>query len=219
MSTLDINTDVDTIIDINATTSSPSKSLGDSIDRLFDALLGVAPRAIRDPISHAYISATFGYNFKNLDLLNEAFDTTGFYPARPDKTKRMALIGDSVIQTILVRDRFPTGQTKGMQTVELTCMFMTRLTRFTIGAGNLMLQAIASNAKMAQVARRIGLGGHLVLNPGLRAHEPSDYMLATALEVVFGAINSESGESASVVRAAMNQIGLTAASKDEENAM
>jgi dsRNA-specific ribonuclease len=47
---------------------------------------------------------------------------------------------------------------------------------------------------------------------------PSPYMLATALEAVFGAIYEDCGGNLSVIRAAMNKIGLTIASKDEAKA-
>jgi hypothetical protein len=40
---------------------------------------------------------------------------------------------------------------------------------------------------------------------------PTDYMLATAMEAVLGAIDVDSGEDAGAVRDAMVKIGLTAA--------
>jgi hypothetical protein len=104
----------------------PSKPHSKSTDILFEIRLKVAPRAIRDPISKAYIHATFGYRFKNLDLLNEAFDASDAYPEWPDMNKNMALIGDKIIDLILLNDWKLTGQTKtkGKQTVTLTCMLM-----------------------------------------------------------------------------------------------
>jgi hypothetical protein len=111
----------------------PSEPLSNSTDCLFDAYLKVAPRAIRDPNSRAYISATFGYDFKNLDLLEQALDASGIYPNRPGQNKRMAMIGDSVIHTALIRDwlpwvrNFPTGQTIGKQILTRK-LLMTRLT-------------------------------------------------------------------------------------------
>jgi hypothetical protein len=105
----------------------PSKSLSNSTDCIYDTYLKVAPRAIRDPISKAYIRATFGYRFKNLDLLEEAFDASSFYPDHPDMNKNMALVGDKIIDLILLNDWDRTGQTKtkGKQIVTLTCMLMT----------------------------------------------------------------------------------------------
>jgi hypothetical protein len=106
----------------------PSKPLSNSTDILFEVHLKVAPRAIRDPISKAYIIATFGYRFTNLDLLDEAFDASSVYPDRPDSNKRMAVIGDKVIDLILQSDWFPTGQPKGKQIATRTCISMIRLT-------------------------------------------------------------------------------------------
>jgi dsRNA-specific ribonuclease len=71
---------------------------------------------------------------------------------------------------------------------------------------------------MTQIARRIGLGKHLVLHLSQRRQGPSPYMLATALEAVFGAIYKDYGGKLDVVKAAMNKIGLTVASKDEAKA-
>jgi dsRNA-specific ribonuclease len=201
----------------------PSKPHSKSTDILFDTYLRVAPRAIRDPISRAYISATFGYNFKNLDLLEQALDASGIYPDRPGQNKRMAMVGDSVIHTVLICDwlpwvgNFPPGQTIGKQ-IFTRMLLTTRLTWFIIGNCSDMLSAVESNANMAQVARRIGLDGHLVLRPSQRPGGPSPYMLATALEAVFGAINIDCGRDESVISAAMNKIGLTVASKDEAKA-
>jgi hypothetical protein len=111
----------------------PSKPHSKSTDILFDTYLRVAPRAIRDPISRAYISTTLGYDFKNLDLLEQALDASGIYPNRPGQNKRMAMIGDSVIRAALIRDwlpwegNFPTGQTIGKQ-ILTRMLLMTRLT-------------------------------------------------------------------------------------------
>jgi hypothetical protein len=106
----------------------PSKPLSNSTDILFEVHLKVAPRAIRNPISKAYIRATSSYYFKNLDLLDEAFDASSVYPDRPDSNKRMAVIGDKVIDLILQNDWFPTGQPKGKQIATRTCISMIRLT-------------------------------------------------------------------------------------------
>jgi hypothetical protein len=66
-------------------------------------------RAIRD---FEFIRDTFGYTFKNLDLLDEALDTTGLY--RPQSNQSLALIGDSILQLTIYRDWYPSRQLKGM---------------------------------------------------------------------------------------------------------
>jgi hypothetical protein len=68
-------------------------------------------RAVRD---FEFIRDTFGYTFKNLDLLDEALDTTGLY--RPQSNQSLALIGDSVLQLTIYRDWYPSRQLKGMWT-------------------------------------------------------------------------------------------------------
>lgn len=64
-----------------------------------------------------YIHDTFGYTFKNLDLLNEAFDTTGVH--RPQSNQSLALIGDSVLQLTIYRDWYPSRQLKGMSAINM----------------------------------------------------------------------------------------------------
>jgi hypothetical protein len=43
------------------------------------------------------------------DTTSKTLISLSIYPDRPGQNKRMAMIGDSLIQTILVRDWFPTG--------------------------------------------------------------------------------------------------------------
>jgi hypothetical protein len=68
-------------------------------------------RAVRD---FEFIRDTFGYTFKNLDLLDEALDTTGLY--RPQSNQSLALIGDSILQLTIYRDWYPSRQLKGIRT-------------------------------------------------------------------------------------------------------
>jgi hypothetical protein len=59
-----------------------------------------------------FIRDTFGYTFKDLNLLDEALDTTGLY--RPQSNQSLALIGDSILQLTIYRDWYPSRQLKGM---------------------------------------------------------------------------------------------------------
>jgi hypothetical protein len=60
--------------------------------------------------SHAFIQATFGYIFKDVNLINEALDATRLY--QPDSNKSLAMIGDSVLQTNIIREWYPTFQSR-----------------------------------------------------------------------------------------------------------
>lgn len=66
-------------------------------------------RAVRD---FEFIRDTFGYTFKDLNLLDEALDTTGLF--RPQSNQSLALIGDSILQLTIYRDWYPSRQLKGM---------------------------------------------------------------------------------------------------------
>lgn len=62
-----------------------------------------------------FIRNTFGYSFNDLNLLDEALDATGLL--RVDSNQSLALIGDSVLQTIIYRDWYPRRQPKGLSIV------------------------------------------------------------------------------------------------------
>lgn len=66
-------------------------------------------RVVRD---FEFIRDTFGYTFKDLNLLDEALDTTGLY--RPQSNQSLALIGDSILQLTIYRDWYPSRQLKGI---------------------------------------------------------------------------------------------------------
>jgi hypothetical protein len=59
-----------------------------------------------------FVRDTFGYTFKDLSLLFEALDTTSTYRAQSNQS--LALIGDSILQTTIYRDWYPSKQLKGM---------------------------------------------------------------------------------------------------------
>jgi hypothetical protein len=62
--------------------------------------------------AHASISATFGYDFKKLDLLKEALDTTDIY--YPEANERLAMLGKSLINLNLLHDWFPSNEPEGI---------------------------------------------------------------------------------------------------------
>lgn len=62
-----------------------------------------------------FIRPAFGYSFNDLSLLDEALDTTGLL--RVGSNQSLALIGDSIIQTIIYRDWYPSRQPKGLSFV------------------------------------------------------------------------------------------------------
>ena len=93
------------------TVTTSSKRKQSSVDAQEQALESSKkkPRRLND---FEYIRDTFGYTFKDLNLLDEALDTTGAYRAQSNQS--LALIGDSILQTIIYRDWYPSKQLKGM---------------------------------------------------------------------------------------------------------
>lgn len=66
--------------------------------------------------AQVFIFNTFGYHFNNVNFLNETLDTAGMY--RASSNQSLALIGDSVLQTNIYRDWYPTRQPKGKSSVK-----------------------------------------------------------------------------------------------------
>ena len=92
------------------TVTTSSKRKQSSVDAQEQALeSSKKPRRLND---FEYIRNTFGYTFKDLNLLDEALDTTSAYRAQSNQS--LALIGDSILQTIIYRDWYPSKQLKGM---------------------------------------------------------------------------------------------------------
>ncbi|USW56406.1 Putative ribonuclease III domain-containing protein [Septoria linicola] len=136
------------------------------------------------------IEELFTYKTKNLDLLREALyaggpTTIGGRSLR-EANKNIALIGDSVLKTVLVTDSWEAGMMKGPSTDR---------TSFVL-----------SNANLDVVGRAQGLERFLVLNDIYQKVSP--YMVATAVEAIFGAIYYDSGMDAKVVRRGMLAFGL-----------
>lgn len=61
---------------------------------------------------HAFILRVTGYSFHNSILLKEALDTNNFHS--PEANRRLAMIGTSRIQDVILDDWFSTGAPTGM---------------------------------------------------------------------------------------------------------
>jgi hypothetical protein len=66
----------------------------------------------RTPTAFEFIRNTFGHTLNDLRLLKEALDTTGTY--RPQSNQSLALIGNSILQTTIYREWYPSKQLKGL---------------------------------------------------------------------------------------------------------
>lgn len=77
-----------------------------------------------------------------------------------------------------------------------------------VGVGNNLVSTVGSNARLAQTAREIGLGNHVILHPG-HWGPISERTLATTLEALLGAIYLDSGKDMNEVKTSMTMLGLT----------
>jgi hypothetical protein len=63
---------------------------------------------------------TSGYTLRNTNLLIEALNTTGLY--RPGSNQSLALVSDSILQTIVSQDWYPSKEPQGASTKAQTCL-------------------------------------------------------------------------------------------------
>ena len=107
-----INVAYDSTVKVTSTTTSTTaKRKQTSNDPQEESQESPKKRA-RTPTGFEFIRDTFGYTFHDLTLLKEALDTTGIY--RPQSNQSLALIGDSILQTTIYRDWYPSKQLKGV---------------------------------------------------------------------------------------------------------
>ncbi|CZT20950.1 uncharacterized protein RCC_06811 [Ramularia collo-cygni] len=138
--------------------------------------------------AQAFITESFGYSIQDAALVHEAIDTTGLCRIySTEANKRLAMVGDKALESTIISAWYPTGAPRG----ECSSQVQTRL----------------RNENLADVAETLGLDRYLILHPG-QLGRVSRKTLATGLEAIFGAIYRDSGEQISVVREAMDFVGI-----------
>lgn len=111
-----------------------------------------------------------------------------FEVLRADSNSRLAMLGDKALGLALIDNWRVTGESKGTATR--------------------ILQGVASNANLGEVASRAGLEPHVVANPG-HLGPILHRTLATAVEAILGALWVDSGKDIQAIKDAMTNMGLT----------
>ena len=120
------------------------------------------------------LECKLGYVFKQRELLTRALTHRS---AGADNLERLEFLGDAALGFVVARELFASA--RDAQEERLT----------------LMRASLVKGETLAEVARVIGLGGHLNLGEGERKTGGADRasILADALEAVFGAIACDGG--------------------------
>ncbi|KAJ5993196.1 hypothetical protein N7451_008920 [Penicillium sp. IBT 35674x] len=140
-----------------------------------------------------------GHHFHAQGLLEEALEESGLASAG---NERLALIGDKVLDLMLLRRWYREGNTTGMPTpsrMDTTLMYAEQ--------GTSLLQTYACNKQLTSTARDLNLQRFIHPRPDLERNIP-DSTLATTVEAIVGAVWLDSNEDVQQVDEAMEKIGL-----------
>ena len=131
------------------------------------------------------LQSSLGYRFKALALLDEALTHSSLVneqkTALPQHNERLEFLGDAVLSLVMSE------------------YLASALPRSSEGTLSKLKAQVVSEASLAQVARRLGLGEHLKLGRGEDRSKgrEKDSLLADALEAVLAAVHLDGGFEAS----------------------
>lgn len=158
--------------------------------------------------ARVFIKDVFGYHIQNSDLIYEAIDATGLNEHFSiEKNKRLAMIGDKVLDLAIITNWYPTQARCGKYTSP--ALHTELATDQCVGVVSNMMQRRVNNDNLASVARRIRLDTILVPHPGQGM--VNDKAMSTGIEAVFGAIYQDEpdpGKKLSMVKRAMRSVGI-----------
>ncbi|KAG7002085.1 IMP-specific 5'-nucleotidase 1 [Physcia stellaris] len=128
------------------------------------------------------------YQFNDLSLLTEALQAPGS-PIRyagtraiPDGNKRLALLGDTVLELALLEHWYEGGSPRG--------------------AGHSYTEIEGNNNRLAMVARQHGLEAYVNNDPSRRG-AVANSTLANTVEAILGAVYLDSNKDIDIVKAVM----------------
>ncbi|KAK5138036.1 hypothetical protein LTR08_005833 [Meristemomyces frigidus] len=140
--------------------------------------------------ARTYIEGFLGYTFVNIDWLEEALwaypTTLSSGKNLIDGNKSLAVVGDAVLHIIVAEQCYDQGMIRG--------------------DANNCLKLVVSNPSLGQLARAHGISQFVITNPG--TGQMSDYMRATAVEAVLGAVIKDNGYDYDVLRRAVAAFGV-----------
>ncbi|KAJ9643484.1 hypothetical protein H2199_004163 [Coniosporium tulheliwenetii] len=140
-------------------------------------------------ISIAQAQTILGYQFNNVAYLREALHAAGSGFIKDGQqilhegNKRLAVLGNAVIQLILQQDWYGSGRSRE--------------------SGNQNLSRIAASQFLADVARQSGIDLCIVPNPSQHGQPASPVLLTSTISAAIGAIWLDSANNLPVTRRVM----------------
>lgn len=155
------------------------------------------------------IETILQYHFSNSELLNEALLAAGAAASNKDiegdvqGNKRLALLGDSVLQEAVLEPWYDSAESTGGYARLWT--FLEKLT--LLAEGHNRVKNLCRNTKLSQVAQRSGVSSYITKNPCQLGLVPQE-TAASTVEALVGAVYLDSGEDISTVKKVLNAIGF-----------
>lgn len=169
----------------------------------FDSKFGDCVKHIENTIRH-----TFSNKKLCAESLNNAGPTASVYVADRQfttlpKNDRLAVYGDIVATSMLCRDWYDGGSSKGMSTAvaHLRCLLLLIIKK---AAWTAMRNDVLSNEYLAEIGFTLGLD-HCI-NKDAGTTSVSKRMMATAVEALLGAVHLDGGDEA--LRVVLGQLRI-----------
>lgn len=120
----------------------------------------------------------------------------------PDGNKRLAVLGDTILQLVLVKDWYDGTDARGIpKSLPSTCLLSNR----EIGQASEITQRVGSNANLDRIGRLYGLDDFICRNPAQLGFVSPNTMAST-VEAILGAVYLDGG--ITYVSQVMQTLGL-----------
>ncbi|KAK4903297.1 hypothetical protein LTR27_000226 [Elasticomyces elasticus] len=156
------------------------------------------PAHLRLAAAKAYIEEVLSYKFNNIDYLEGALWAC---PAAmqngrqlPDGNKSLAVVGDAVLHLVVVHYCYVRGMPRG--------------------PANDAWNKVACNEYLAALPHAVGVARFVNMNAGMTAM--SEYMRATAVEAIFGAVFHDCRGDYQTLLKAVTAMGVFAGLESDE---
>ena len=142
------------------------------------------------------VEATIGYDFTDPLILWEALQAAGsgirFAGTRhfPDGNKRLAVLGDTILQLVLVQDWYDSAEVRGIVVFGYIAVVPASYTE--PGRASDIVQDVGSNANLDRAGRIHGLDEFICRNPSQAGYISPATMTAT-MEAILGAVYLDGG--------------------------
>ena len=141
------------------------------------------------------VESIIGYNFTDPLTLWEALQAAGSGNTSAgtrrfsDGNKRLAVLGDTILQLVLVKDWYDSTDARGIpKFLPFTCLLSDR----GIGQASEITQRVASNANLDRTGRLHGLDNLICRNPSQPGYI-SPKTMADTVEAILGAVYLDGG--------------------------